>query len=145
MQSEAIIKAVKDVYAINTFMKHCGIKIKSISCGKAAVGLTVNPAIHTNLSNKLHGGLLMTLVDNATGVACAAVGKRVVTVSMTVDFIKSASAGADIEAQAEIVSQHDDLFTMQVHVYDMSANKLLATGICTMLTIADFPQIPAKW
>lgn len=145
MQAEKIIQAIKNIYAVNAFMKYCGIKIHHISCGKATVGLTVDPAIHTNLSNKLHGGLLMTLIDNATGVACAAVGKRVVTVSMSVSFIKSAAAGANVEARAEISSQHDNLFTMQVNVFDTDTTMLLATGMCTMMTIADFPEIPNNW
>ena len=107
MQPEEIIRSVKDIYTHNAFMQHCGIKVHSISCGKAAVGLRIDPAIHTNLHGKLHGGLLTTLVDNATGIACAAMGKRVVTVSMTVDFIKGAPSGAMVEAQAEVVSHND--------------------------------------
>ena len=120
MQPEEIIRSVKDIYTHNAFMQHCGIKVHSISCGKAA--------IHTNLNGKLHGGLLTTLVDNATGIACAAMGKRVVTVSMTVDFIKGAPSGAMVEAQAEVVSHNDRLITMQIHVYDTDADTLLATG-----------------
>lgn len=145
MQPEEIIRSVKDIYTHNAFMLHCGIKVHSISCGKAAVGLRIDPAIHTNLNGKLHGGLLTTLVDNATGIACAAMGKRVVTVSMTVDFIKSAPSGAMVEAQAEVVSHNVQLITMQIHVYDTDADTLLATGSCCMLTIADFPGIPEKW
>lgn len=71
MQPEEIIRSVKDIYTHNAFMQHCGIKVHSISCGKAAVGLRIDPAIHTNLNGKLHEGLLTTLVDNATGIACA--------------------------------------------------------------------------
>ena len=63
MQPEEIIRSVKDIYTHNAFMQHCGIKVHSISCGKAAVGLRIDPAIHTNLNGKLHGGLLTTLVD----------------------------------------------------------------------------------
>ena len=84
-------------------------------------------------------------MDNATGIACAAMGKRVVTVSMTVDFIKGAPSGAMVEAQAEVVSHNGQLITMQIHVYDTDADTLLATGSCCMLTIADFPGIPEKW
>ncbi len=145
MQPEAIVQAVKDIYAKNAFMQHCGIKIHSIRCGKAAVGLRIDPAVHTNLNGRLHGGLLMTLVDNATGIACAAMGKRVVTVSLTVDFIKGAPAGDAVEAQAEVVSKDGGLITMHLAVYDTDTGKLLATGICTMMAIADFPGIPEAW
>ena len=53
MQPEEIIRSVKDIYTHNAFMLHCGIKVHSISCGKAAVGLRIDPAIHTNLNGKL--------------------------------------------------------------------------------------------
>ena len=35
MQPEEIIRSVKDIYTHNAFMQHCGIKVHSISCGKA--------------------------------------------------------------------------------------------------------------
>lgn len=50
MQPEEIIRSVKDIYTHNAFMQHCGIKVHSISCGKAAVGLRIDPAIHTTLT-----------------------------------------------------------------------------------------------
>lgn len=145
MQAEVIIQAVKKLYEHNAFMHHCGIRIKSIGCGKAAVELKVDPAIHTNLNDKLHGGLLMTLIDNATGIVCASVGKRVVTVSTTVSFIKGAPAHALVEAQAEIISQHDGIFTVQVQVFNTTSRQLLATSNSTMLEIAIFPEIPEQW
>lgn len=145
MQREAIIQAVKNLYEHNAFMHHCGIQIKSISCGKAVVELKVNPAIHTNLNDKLHGGLLMTLVDNSTGIVCASIGKKVVTVSTTVSFIKGAPAHALVEAQAEIISQHDGVFTVKVQVYNTNENQLLAVSTSTMLEIATFPDIPEQW
>ena len=145
MQKEAIIQTVQSLYEHNAFMQHCGIQIKSIGCGKAAVGLKVDADIHTNLNGRLHGGLLMTLVDNATGIACATVGKKVVTVSTTVSFIKGASANALVEAQAEIISQQGGIFTVQVQVYNTTNNQLLATSSSTMLEIATFPNIPEQW
>lgn len=87
----------------------------------------------------------MTLVDNATGIACATVGKKVVTVSTTVSFIKGASANALVEAQAEIISQQGGIFTVQVQVYNTTNNQLLATSSSTMLEIATFPNIPEQW
>ena len=93
----------------------------------------------------LEGFVKPLVMGTATGIACAAMGKRVVTVSMTVDFIKGAPSGAKVEAQAEVVSHNDRLITIQIHVYDTDTNTLLATGSCCMLTIADFPGIPEKW
>ena len=145
LSPKEIYDYIDHLYEGNAFVQLCGIKTHSISCGRAAVGLRLDLAKHTNLNASIHGGLLMAIMDNATGIACAAMGKRVVTVSMTVDFIKGAPSGAMVEAQAEVVSHNDRLITMQIHVYDTDADTLLATGSCCMLTIADFPGIPEKW
>lgn len=144
MRPNDVKAMIEIIYSENKFMHYCDIKIISVSCGKARVGLTVDPERHTNLNNKLHGGLLMTLMDNATGIAAASVGKRVVTVSMTVDFIKGADTGETVEAEAVISYQDKSAVMMNINVYN-DKNKIIATGISSMLIIADFPEIPAKW
>lgn len=144
MLPHEVVSRVEEIYAGNKFMHYCGIRIVSISCGKARVGLTIDPQKHTNLNNKLHGGLLMTLMDNATGIAAASVGKRVVTVSMTVDFIRGAEAGTAVEAEAAISYRDEATIMMNINIYGEDG-KTLATGISSMLAIADFPGIPARW
>lgn len=144
MTPSEICAYIKELYTHNSFMKLCGIEITEIICGKARVGLRIDADKHTNLNNKLHGGLLMTLMDNATGIAAASVGKRVVTVSMTVDFIKAAEAGTFVEAEAIVSYQDAANLNMNMNIFDENG-RMLATGISCMLAIADFPNIPAKW
>lgn len=84
-------------------------------------------------------------MDNATGIAAAAIGKRVVTVSMTVDFSKGATVGSLVEAEAYITHRDGNMLTMSIRMYDKDQNKLMASGINSMLIIADFPGIPKKW
>lgn len=145
MTPKEIYEYIDELYTHNAFVQLCGIKTSAISCGKASVCLRLDAARHTNLNASIHGGLLMTLMDNATGIAAAAIGKRVVTVSMTVDFIKGAPVGSLIEAEAAITHRDDNMLTMTIHVYDRDHNNLLASGINSMLIIADFPGIPEKW
>ena len=64
---------------------------------------------------------------------------------MTVDFIKGAPAGALIEAEAVITHRDGNMLTMNIHVYDKDNDKLMASGINSMLIIADFPGITEKW
>lgn len=143
--TEAIVARIKEIYSQNGFMHHCGIEIHNISCGKAAVGLRIQLGRDTNLNNKLHGGLLMTIMDNATGIACASLGKRAVTVSMTVDFIKSADVGSLVEAEAVVTNVTNGMMYLNIRICDKDHDKLLATGISTLMIIADFPGIPEEW
>ena len=145
MTPKEIYDYIDNLYLNNAFVQLCGIKTHSISCGKARVGLKLDPAKHTNLNGSIHGGLLMGIMDNATGIAAAAIGKRVVTVSMTVDFIKGAPVGSVVEAEAYITHRDGAMLTMSIHMYDRTHDKLMASGINSMLVIADFPGIPEKW
>lgn len=138
-------KHVRELYTHNSFMNLCGIEIVSIECGVARVGLTIDANKHTNLNDKLHGGLLVTLMDNATGIAAASIGKRVVTVSTTVNFLKGAGVGDYIEAEAKVRNVDNAQVNMVMNVYDKTNHKLLATGMSCMLAIANFTGIPQKW
>lgn len=145
MQKADVLAKITEIYKSNSFMHLCGIQIKGIGCGQATVGLVIDGARHTNVNGKLHGGLLMTLMDNATGIAAASRGKRVVTVSMTVDFIKGAQAGDAVEAHAEIRYMDTANITMEINIYNAATGKLLATGMSCMMIIDTFSGIPESW
>ncbi|MDY4920302.1 MAG: PaaI family thioesterase [Phascolarctobacterium sp.] len=145
MTPKEIYDYIDDLYKKNAFVQLCGIKTHRISCARASVGLKLDATKHTNLNGSIHGGLLMGIMDNATGIAAAAIGKRVVTVSMTVDFIKGAPVGSVVEAEAYITHRDGNALTMSIHMYDKTHNKLMASAINSMLVIADFPGIPEEW
>ncbi len=145
MLPQEIVQFVTELYHNNNFMQYCGIRVVDIKCGEATVGLSVDSVNHTNLNGKLHGGVLMTLMDNATGVAAASIGKRAVTVSSTTDFIKGGRPGHFVTATAHVCSVDGNVLTLTIKAYDQESGELLGAGICSMMAIADFPGIPAKW
>jgi acyl-coenzyme A thioesterase 13 len=68
-------------------------------------GLYVQPK-HGNRSGNLHGGAVATLADIAMGYGCAYSAKpmlRLVTVSLSVDYIGSADLGDWIEARIDVI------------------------------------------
>lgn len=142
---EEILNYIRELYYVNCFTYNCGNRIIDISCGKAVVGLTVEQGKHTNLVGTAHGGLLLELLDNATGICGATVGKKVITVSATTNFIRTAPCGHRIEAVAELVSTEGKLMHIDTSVYDRDDNKLLVTGKSVMYTVADYDIIPEKW
>lgn len=63
-------------------------------------------APHLNSRGIVHGGLLTTLADNAMGLSCAlhlASGPRLLTASLTVDFLSVAEVGQWIEIETTFV------------------------------------------
>ena len=69
------------------------------------IGLRLAEA-HTNSRGLIHGGLISALADNAMGLSCSVKAndlQRVVTVSITVDFIGTASIGQWLQVETNFV------------------------------------------
>jgi len=61
---------------------------------------------HTNSRGLAHGGLISALADNAMGASCGHVlggGTRLLTASLTVDFIGSATIGQWLQVAPEVI------------------------------------------
>ncbi len=145
MRPPEIIKFIKDLYQNNNFMQYCDIQVLDIRCGEASVGIEVNSTHHTNLNGRLHGGLLMTLIDNSTGIAAASVGKRAVSATTSITFIKGAKPGDFVIATANVLNVDGPVINLKIIAHDKATGNTLATCIATMVSIADFPGIPEKW
>ncbi len=80
-----------------------------------------------NLSGLVHGGALMALLDRAGGItARAATGDRVVTASMTVNFLQATPLGTRITIRCRIrKTGRRSLFT---HADAFSEDTLVATA-----------------
>ncbi|RCW47811.1 PaaI family thioesterase [Paenibacillus prosopidis] len=83
---------------------------------------------HMNLLGIVHGGVLMSLLDNAMGlvVMLASANERMVTANMNTQFLAS-SKGGMLFCEAELMHRTDRTLTLQARVKDESG-KLLAWG-----------------
>ena len=69
------------------------------------LGLRVRPA-HTNSRGLVHGGLISALADNAMGLSCGRhqpEGTRLLTASLSVDFLGLATIGQWLSVETEFV------------------------------------------
>lgn len=74
---------------------YLGIETRLSQPGKTALEVTVEPHL-LNRAGFLHGGAMMTIMDSLMGHAATSVlqaGERIVTSSMTTQFLESMSAG----------------------------------------------------
>ena len=139
VEAEKIKAKVSEIYSHNNFMQECGIYIVDMSCGSATVAVKVDPERHANLNGMAHGGLVATLADNATGIAGATIGKRVVTSTIATDFIKGAPVGTTI------THADDRLVTINIEVRDLDNDTLVAKATAAMIVVDTFAGIPEKW
>jgi uncharacterized protein (TIGR00369 family) len=61
---------------------------------------------HTNSRGLAHGGLISSLADNAMGASCGHVlggGTRLLTASLTVDFIGAATISQWLQVEPEVI------------------------------------------
>ncbi len=144
MDSQTCLEILRDVYKDNQFISFCGITIDFVRCGEAKLSLVVDKTKHTNQYGYTHGGALEALADIALGVACATVGKRVMTLSFNMNFIKNIHAGE--RATAIAIVRHNGRRTMVVDVDTLTdEGKLMTRTTATMFVRDSYDNIPENW
>jgi len=73
-------------YHENTVIDYLGVEIVPTPDGEARLELLVEPR-HANLYSMVHGGVLTTMADTAMGAKCLALNKKVVTISLNIEFM----------------------------------------------------------
>ena len=112
-----------------TFSRHLGSKVEVVEPGKAVCHIDVED-IHLNGNGTLHGGVYASLLDNAMGLAVAAlVGLRTATISLDVHFLGAVREGRII-CSAEVVHRTRRIATVEAKVHDGDQN-LVAMGTGT--------------
>jgi uncharacterized protein (TIGR00369 family) len=82
---------------------------------------------HLNIAGNLHGGMLMTLADQAMAVAArgATGGKRHATIDLNMQFVGAVRLGEFVEARPEIVRATRSVVFMQAKM--RVGDRLIAT------------------
>jgi len=106
-----------DVYHQNVFVNLLDMKLVHVEPGLAELTMPVDPAKHTNLYNVAHGGALASVADTAMGVACASLGRRVVTLDLNMNFIKASDAGTEVRAVGRVVHNGRQTLVVECDVF----------------------------
>jgi uncharacterized protein (TIGR00369 family) len=98
------IEEVQERFARSRFHSWIGMRLERVGMGEVDVALDVEPH-HLNLVGLLHGGLIATLADTASGLAYRTVlepGTRHVTTQLSVTFLSPGRTGR-ITARGKVV------------------------------------------
>lgn len=98
------------IYKSNPFVSLLNMSIAKLEQGCVTMVMPVEKDRHTNLYHVAHGGALASLADTAMGVACCTTGKKVMTLDMSMNFIRAAQPQAAVSAVGKVV--HDGSRTM---------------------------------
>lgn len=93
----------------NTVIDYLEIEVAPTPDGEARLELCADSR-HANLYSMAHGGVLTTMADTAMGAKCLALNKRVVTISLNMQFMHAIMTGTRIMTDASVL--HDGRQTM---------------------------------
>ena len=118
-----------------------GLRLERLQVGEAVVALDVEPK-HRNLLGTLHGGMISTLADTATGVAMGSSldeGLTWMTTSLGVTFLSPGRAGV-VRATGRVVKRGRRFGYAEADV-DSDDGTLLARATATfaIMTVRDTP------
>ena len=95
---------------------------------------------HTNSRGLIHGGLIAALADNAMGLSCGvqrADKSRLITVSLAIDFIGSATTGQWLAVETDVIKLGGNLCFAQCFVTADGAKIARANGTFSVVKPRD--------
>ena len=126
---------------LSTLMGLMGGKIDSWEEGRVVMSIKLDDR-HMNPGGMLHGGILTTLMDEATGHAIVTVrGLEVmaeaphVTVDMNVSFLSSARQGDELECEARTVRVGRSVVFAEAEVRRRGSGDVVAKGHFTYVIV----------
>jgi acyl-CoA thioesterase len=137
IEFEALKKILQDSYDANPFALLLQMKLTEMEPGRVIVEMPVVEGKHTNLHGFAHGGALASLADTAMGAVCATYDKKVVTLNMSMNYIKPALAGGLVKAVARVVHNGRSTLVVEASLYDQTGI-LLAKSTATFYVVGNF-------
>ncbi|MCX7781916.1 MAG: PaaI family thioesterase [Negativicutes bacterium] len=124
------------IYKHNPFVCLLEMTIEDLAEGMVEFSMPVREDKHTNLFSMAHGGAIASLADTAMGVSCATLNKRMVTLDMNINFIKSAKPGETVRATGRVI--HNGSKTMVAECEIRGEEGLLAKARGTFFVTGKF-------
>lgn len=114
---------LQEFYRKNPFVQYLGIELVYVEARRVKLAMRVDGLRHSNAYHAAHGGALMSLSDTAMGAACLAAGKKVVTLEMNINCLRSVEEGAEIYAIGSVI--HNGRHTMVTECEIIGKNEKL--------------------
>lgn len=108
----------------NHFYNCLGIKLEKVYQGHSLQTIEITLGKHTNLYGYIHGGVIMSIGDSCMVIACASLGKKVVTVDTNINFIKNVQAPAIVKAEGKVLHNGKKTIVMEARLYDVKGEVL---------------------
>ncbi len=132
-----IEKYLKEVYQTPILESFLGLQIGEVQEGKITLSAKIKD-LHSNFYGSVHGGTLASISDVAMGIACVTLGKRVVTIDMSVSYIKNAPTGSTLTAVGEVISNGRTIMRAVGEIYH--GDQFLVRSQASYFVTGDFTE-----
>jgi len=133
------VLAVRDrIVPPDPLMESLGIRLVEVAPGTVAVVCTPTGA-HLNHAGTVHGGMLSTLLDCATGFAVHTtlpVNTTAPHVSVSYQFMRAGRKGIELRCTGEVIRKGRRLGHVRGEIHD-ATGRLLATGETTHAVVSE--------
>ena len=116
---------IKEIMEQSGFINNNNYEIVEVIENKSATLKGYLTETSNNPYNIAHGGFIFGLGDTAMGVAASSTGKKAVTLSATINYLKP-STGQYLKAVAEIVRSGKTTCYLRTNIYDDQDNLVAA-------------------
>ena len=120
----------------NKIIDYLNIDIVPQNEDNVQLELTVSDE-HINFGAICHGGVLATMADNAMGLACNRLNKSVVTMNLSIDFIKAIPISTRIIAKPEVLHNGRQTMLCECKIVDENG-KIYSKVHATFFVIGEF-------
>jgi len=135
MIEKDLAKEMKRLNEKNEFMVYNGVYISHLDKEKCIVSTEINE--HScNIFGRVHGGMLCTMIDCAAGALARTDGRKYVTSSLNISFMRNVEEGK-IHAVAEVINRGRKIALLRTKVYTDEMQKLLAEGMVTYYCVEE--------
>ncbi len=137
---ERVRSEIHDLAARSPFYAWTGMRVVRVDPGEVDVAMDVG-ADHLNLRGLLHGGMIATLADTASGLAIRSAlepGRAHATVQLDVQFLRAGGPGT-IEARGRAVRVGGSIAFAEAEVVD-AAGETIARATATHAISRSTPE-----
>lgn len=111
--------------------------------GHVKMEFTTNPQRHVNFKGAIHGGVYATFSDILMGVSCFSLRKKVVTLELKGNFIKTTALGNVLYGEAKVEHNGRSTMVLSCHIYDEQGTLLyMASGTFFVIGEFELPDLP---
>lgn len=126
---------LKEIYQSPILENFLGLQVDEVTEEKVIISTKIIDK-HSNMYGFVHGGTLASISDVAMGVSCMTLGKRVVTIDMSISYIKNAPTGCTLTAVGKVISKGNTIMRAVGEIFNKE--QLLVRSQASYFIIGDF-------